>query len=119
MVIIGRRKILDAELWAIYTGVKLARRLEIKRILIESDTLTSVELLTSHPTPNIPRDCLLKNTFQISHIGIDKNLVADELERQSHFITQNYVNLIRPLEFVFQLLQDDFVYAYVDGLKPN
>ncbi|KAF2289288.1 hypothetical protein GH714_034137 [Hevea brasiliensis] len=92
-VVFGKTLVLGAELWSILEGMKLAKSLGLKDIIVESDNLIAVQILTRVLQP--PGAVLLvvsaiqfiltpdwKVTF--SHVLRDANYAADWLTGHLH-----------------------------------
>lgn len=89
---IGEGEVLQAELWGIFIGLKLAADLCIKKLEVESDSAVAVNLINSvdhdlHPMATIIGNCrFLMQLFyscHLSHIHRERNAVADILAKDS------------------------------------
>ncbi|KAK0586448.1 hypothetical protein LWI29_007016 [Acer saccharum] len=89
----GMGNVLEAELWGIFEGLKLAWRAGFRKVLVESDSQSAVLLLTNptpthHPLFNIVEDCKMlveKNwSCSIQHVFRESNRVADALANLGH-----------------------------------
>ncbi|GLT84201.1 hypothetical protein SLE2022_024470 [Rubroshorea leprosula] len=97
---IGWSSILLAELWAIRDGLQLAVSRNLSHLLIETDSLTAVNLLSKEPIENHPLsslvfDCrdLLRCTphVKISHAMRESNMAADILAKVGHGMSEDFV----------------------------
>lgn len=87
---IGIGEVLHAEVWGICIGIKMAVDLQIKKLIIESDSALAVALLNStdyelHPLATIINNChgLMKffDYCVIQHAYRERNTVADMLAK--------------------------------------
>lgn len=89
---IGSGEILQAEVWGIFIGLKMAMDLHIQKIEVASDSALAVNLLVSHDYDLHPLATLLDNchsimqrfeSCSIHHVHREKNVVADILAKDS------------------------------------
>ncbi|GLT95270.1 hypothetical protein SLE2022_129620 [Rubroshorea leprosula] len=97
---IGWSSILLSELWAIRDGLQLAASKNFSHLLIETDSLTAVNLLSKDPIENHPLSSLVFDCrdllrciphVKISHVMRESNMVADILAKMGHDITEDFV----------------------------
>ncbi|CAN0913836.1 Putative ribonuclease H protein At1g65750 [Linum grandiflorum] len=89
---IGTQDILHAELRALRDGLTWVRMLGYRKVKVETDSLTSVQLLqsediTGHPLKALVRDIMLikaEGWCEITHIRREANFVADGLAKLGH-----------------------------------
>ena len=93
MLNIGVGSVIEAELWGLYEGLKMAWNSGFRKVLIESDSLSSVQLICSdirhnHPLYGLIQSC--KNlvaaewSCSITHIFREGNKLADGLARMGY-----------------------------------
>ena len=89
----GLGSVLEAKMWGILEGLKLAWKADFKKVLVESDSQSGVLLLNNttplnYPLFNIIRACksLLDYDWSctIHHIYKESNKVADYLANLGH-----------------------------------
>lgn len=89
---ISEGEVLQAELWGIFIGLKLAADLCIKKLEVESDSAVAVNLINSvdhdlHPMATIIGNCRflmqLFDSCHLSHIHRERNAVADIMAKDS------------------------------------
>ncbi|CAL8989539.1 unnamed protein product, partial [Prunus brigantina] len=83
---LGKGQILEAELWGLFFGLKMALDKGINRLIIEMDSALSVHLIQQtdvsrfHPLAGLLQDCctLLRQfeNYQLHHIYREKNCLA-------------------------------------------
>ncbi|XP_034211169.1 uncharacterized protein LOC117624139 [Prunus dulcis] len=93
---LGKGQILEAELWGLFFGLKLAITRGIMDIIVEMDSVNAVNLILSndlnicHPMAGLVSSCkrLLRQIPKcfLHHIYREKNAVADRLAAWSHDI---------------------------------
>ncbi|GLT36867.1 hypothetical protein SLA2020_112150 [Shorea laevis] len=97
---IGWSSILVAELWAIRDGLQLAVSRNFSHLLIETDSLSAVNLLSNdsidnHPLSSLVFDCrdLLRCIphVKISHVMRESNMAADILAKMGHDLSEDFV----------------------------
>uniref|UniRef100_A0A2C9W0H6 RNase H type-1 domain-containing protein n=1 Tax=Manihot esculenta TaxID=3983 RepID=A0A2C9W0H6_MANES len=90
---IGETSILNAEIIGILVGLQLVWSMGFRRVIVESDSLKAVRLITEedisfHPLGDYIQDCrtLLNLDWQctLSHVYRQRNYSADSLAKQSH-----------------------------------
>ncbi|CAL9010427.1 unnamed protein product, partial [Prunus brigantina] len=91
---LGKGQILEAELWGLFFGLKMALDKGINRLIIEMDSALGVHLIQQtdvsqfHPFASLLQDCctLLRQfeNYQLHHIYREKNCLADCLAKWSY-----------------------------------
>lgn len=90
---IGPASVHDYELWGLRQGLFLALQLEIKQLLVHSDSMEVVEALDLSRSPNLPApafllDCygLLQkfDSYTLRYSPRESNLATDSLARLGH-----------------------------------
>ncbi|BBH06121.1 response regulator 2 [Prunus dulcis] len=85
--------ILVAELWALYHGLKLAQRLQVTKLIVETDSTIVLHLLNAKLEPNHPLLTLLnmcrvcwKSSWDCSifHVFREVNFAADSLAKMGY-----------------------------------
>lgn len=84
---LGKEQILEAEIWGLYFGLKLAVEKGISNLAIEMDAAFAISLiqqvyfLQCHPLAALVHSCCSHlrqiGTCQLAHIYREKNCVAD------------------------------------------
>ncbi|WMV59693.1 hypothetical protein MTR67_053078 [Solanum verrucosum] len=106
---------LYSEIMALLMGIKLAAKLQINTLQIETDSTVILEIInTGHVSyTNIITECreLLRQlgSPQISHSRREQNQVADKLAKEGARLMQGniFVEWITPLDFVLKTLHAD------------
>lgn len=89
---IGRGEVLQAEAWGLFSGLQLAKELDINQITVESDSAVLVSLIHNYNSELHPLGTLISNcqhlinsfrTCNLVHIHREKNRVADYLAKRS------------------------------------
>lgn len=118
---LGACSILMAELWGVLTALQYAASREFSHVIIETDSATSVSLITkgcssSHPCASI---ILLINQFlhrdwtiQISHIYREANRAVDYLAKIGHDFSFGVYHFPAPPRESTSLLWEDLVEVY-------
>jgi ribonuclease HI len=122
---LGITNSLAAELWGIRDGLLLARDLNIRKLIVESDAKSVVELLKpvasdifgSHPYSVLINDCrCLIQSFDeatIQHAHRESNFCADLLAKEGHNLAKPFSVFSYPPHFVVsQLLADIWGVSY-------
>lgn len=87
---IGIGEVIHAEVWGIYIGLTLAADLQVKKILIESDSAIVVNIMNSttivcHPLGSIIGECrVIMQGFDrclIHHVHRERNIIVDALAK--------------------------------------
>ena len=87
---IGVGEVIEAEVWGIYIGLMMAAELQIKKLLVESDSAIAVKLLnvadiSMHPLATIIGNChSLMQLFEsclISHVHRERNNIVDAMAK--------------------------------------
>uniref|UniRef100_A0A2N9FQ21 Reverse transcriptase domain-containing protein n=1 Tax=Fagus sylvatica TaxID=28930 RepID=A0A2N9FQ21_FAGSY len=109
---LGITNSLAAELWGIRDGLLLARDLNIRKLIVESDAKSVVELLKpvasdmfgSHPYSALINDCrFLIQSFEeatIQHAHRESNFCADLLAKEGHNLVEPFYVFSYPPHFV-------------------
>lgn len=88
---------MQAEIWGFLIGLRLAADLQIKHLLVESDSAIAIALLYSadidlHPLATIVGNCRalmqLFETCRFQHVYRECNFVADALAKTSITLTR-------------------------------
>ena len=115
---IGGGELIQAEVWGIFIGLKMTNDLQIKKLLIESDSAIAVNLLMSadidlHPLATIIRNChgLMKlfDSCQIQHVYRECNYVADALAKNSLDLPRGTTVYCCPPAHLSRMVVDDIV----------
>lgn len=128
---IGIGEVIQAEIWSIYVGMKLASDMQIKNLLVESDSAIAINLLSStstdvalHPLATIISNChaylRLFEICQIHHVHRECNSVADALAKDSCNLSRGTTLFCSPPYHIARLVVDDIsgnVRARVVGLN--
>lgn len=119
---LGTADSLQAESWALYTGLTIASQLNIEKIEIECDSILVVQMVKGDITPyayvsNVINPCrsLLGafKEFKINHVYREANQAADALAKHGRLIP-DFVVFELPPDFIFSLLSLDALHhAYV------
>ncbi|KAK0605740.1 hypothetical protein LWI29_030217 [Acer saccharum] len=113
----GLGSVLEAELWGIFEGLKLAWYAGFRKVLVESDSQSAVSILTNaipfhHPLFHIVRACksLLDSDWSCSihHIYRESNFVADSLARLGHSLGLGVTVFDEPPLQTYGVLEDDY-----------
>ncbi|BFG34312.1 hypothetical protein CerSpe_205870 [Prunus speciosa] len=114
---LGKGKILEAELWGLFFGLKLAVEKQVDDVVIEMDSAIAVKLIQNaevdnfHPTAGLVSNCKrIMNQFRrvdIQHIYRERNSVADGLATWSHNLDMGYWYLDDSPVWIGNLLTDD------------
>ncbi|KAL4317100.1 hypothetical protein AHAS_Ahas15G0351300 [Arachis hypogaea] len=116
MMKIGRITITTAEIWAIYTGMKLAVELGINRLQIETDSSSALKLIDGsssrhHHTLSLIRaiEDLRSKMSHVSfkHVFRKANLCADALAKQAQSISTGLLCFAALPLFLMPILADD------------
>ncbi|BFG21803.1 hypothetical protein CerSpe_080770 [Prunus speciosa] len=91
---LGKGQVLEAEIWGLFFGLKLAIEEGINCLIIEMDSTTAINLcqnssmLTVHPLATLVRSCcdLMQQvpSCALQHVFREKNGVADQLANWSY-----------------------------------
>ena len=113
----GVGSVLEAEIWGILEGLKLAWSTGFRKVVVESDSQAAVTLLTSdiskyHPLYNIVRACksFMEKDWSCSmhHIYRERNRVADYLANLGHSLMLGISVFEDPPPQVSAILEDDY-----------
>ncbi|BFG14224.1 hypothetical protein CerSpe_004980 [Prunus speciosa] len=101
---LGQRQILEAELWGLFFGLKLAVEKHLNDVIVEMDSATAVMLMhkteidSCHPTGGLVRNCKgLMNQIgriRLNHIYRERNSVADRLAVRSHNMVSGFLTTV-------------------------
>ena len=86
---IGNNYVLNAEMWSIHQGLKIAKERNWNNLLVETDSEATVQLIKSekeedHPLGVLMKDCrmILEYTNgSIQHVWREGNMCADSLAK--------------------------------------
>ncbi|KAF7800797.1 putative ribonuclease H protein [Senna tora] len=113
---IGASSALHAEIWSIWTAMKIAKDKDLPRIIIETDSKLALDLLlknddTCHPLSGLVRKIkvLLQDDWMInfSHIFREGNRVANALACHGHSASSPFVYFESAPSFCKGILLDD------------
>ena len=71
----GIGNVLEAELWGMFEGLNMAWNSRARRVIMEFDSLTTVQLLTKDTNPNHPLFSLIQNCKRIVAADWNYNVV--------------------------------------------
>ncbi|KAK3226132.1 hypothetical protein Dsin_005994 [Dipteronia sinensis] len=120
--------IIEAELWGIFEGLQYMWKAGFKNVVVETDSQTSVCLLTNntpinHPLFSIIHACkaLMKNNWccNIRHVYREGNRVADGLAKLGHSLDLGITIFDDPPSQILGILEDDFNSLAVARLVPS
>ncbi|CAL9008460.1 unnamed protein product [Prunus brigantina] len=114
---LGKGQILDAEIWGLFFGLKLAAERGISNLTVEMDSATAVQLTqrsgssSSHPLAGVISDCR-KFIDQLGNCGAyhvyrEQNCVADSLAQASYNGDLGVCPLDSATDWICSLLDDD------------
>ena len=114
-----------AKLWGVRDGLLLARDLNIRELIIESDAKSVMDLLKTedlgnnafHPYSALINDCrYLILSFEeafVQHAHLESNFCADILAKEGHnLLTPFFLYIFPPAFVVSQLLVDIWGVSY-------
>lgn len=113
---LGHGEILVAELWTLYHGLKLAQRLQVTRLIVETDSTIVLHLLNAKLEPNHPILTLLnmyrvcwKSSWDCSifHVFREVNFAADSLAKMGHEMEMGIHCFVLPPGGITGVLQED------------
>jgi ribonuclease HI len=113
---IGAGEIFEAEVWGLYIGLKMAVDLQLKNLLVESDSVMAVNLLNAvdislHPLATIIGNCrnLMKlfESCMINHVYREKNSAADAMAKYSLVSPRGTTMFYSPPSQVAGIVYDD------------
>ncbi|RYR43008.1 hypothetical protein Ahy_A08g039435 [Arachis hypogaea] len=116
MMKIGRVTITSAEIWAIYTGMKLAVELGINKLQIETDFFCALKLIDGSSSSHHHMFSLIKaiedlrskmTYVSIKHIFCEANFCADVLAKQAQSLPTGLLCFAAPPPFLMPILADD------------
>ena len=113
---IGFGEVIQAEIWGIYIGLKMAADLQLKHLLVESDSAIAINLLNStdidlHPLATIINNCHaimhLFDACRIQHVHRECNFVADALAKDNSGFAHGTTFFGSPPSHIARLVFDD------------
>ena len=113
---IGMGDIIQAEIWGVFNGLKLALDLQIKNLVVECDSTTAILLINGrdhdlHPFGTLITNCQwLMEKFDhcmLYHIYRERNVVADSLAKSSILGATGLHILTEPPTHIDHMLKDD------------
>ncbi|CAL9008694.1 unnamed protein product, partial [Prunus brigantina] len=115
---LGVGKVLEAELWGIHVGLKLAWDIGCSAVVLESDSATAVHLLNKnvedlHPLATMLwgcKDYINKNwDCSIHHVYRECNMVADQLADLGSCLELGLSIFQDPPDSIRSFLSDDIL----------
>ena len=125
VVNLGNGQTLDAELWGLFFGLKLAAAKGVARLSIEMDSMTAVQLIKQHvssclhPCTGVIASCVaLMSKFEIvelTHIYLQKNAATYYFLNWSHNMDLGVCYFDEAPVWISSILIDDLLGA----VKPR
>jgi ribonuclease HI len=112
--------ILQAELWAIYKGLKIIQSRDLSEVEIESDSKAAISLIKNVKNENMKaiRTMLLSMGCTLKHTLREGNRVADKLAKLGRDGDSNFVSFNTPRKEIRSLLDADVASAgFVRGAR--
>ncbi|CAL8164162.1 unnamed protein product [Prunus armeniaca] len=97
---LGHGEILVAELWALYHGLKLTQRLQLTKLIVETNSTLVLHLLNAKLEPNHPLLTLLNMCREV-------NFAADSLAKMGHEMEMSIHCFFLPPSGTTGVLQED------------
>ncbi|KAL4275656.1 hypothetical protein AHAS_Ahas20G0129000 [Arachis hypogaea] len=116
MMNIGKVTITEAELWAIYMGLKIGIDMGFNKIKVESDSTCAVRLIQNSSTSFHGSTTLIRaikelqtkpGEFEIDHIHREANFSADELAKHAHSLLVGLHQFVALPPFITHTLDAD------------
>lgn len=113
----GTGSVIEAELWGIFEGLKIAWKAGYKKVVVESDSQNAILLLkkntlANHPLFSIIQECkaIFENEWSchILHIYRESNRVADRLACLGHSLELGLTLFEDPPTQISDVLENDF-----------
>ncbi|KAK3228366.1 hypothetical protein Dsin_000247 [Dipteronia sinensis] len=113
----GNGSIIEAELWGIFEGLQLMLKVGFKKVVVETDSQSSVSVLSNntpinHPLFSIIHACkaLMDNSWccSIGHVYREGNRVVDSLAKLGHSLNLGITIFDDPPSHILGALEDDF-----------
>ena len=106
LINIGLTDSLNAELWGVRQGLKVARELGLSNVILQTDAAVVVTLLTTgmdyagHPLGVLLEDCkrliVSFSNLTVKHVFREANKCADKLANLAHGVDQGIIDLVSP-----------------------
>ncbi|KAK3211449.1 hypothetical protein Dsin_016155 [Dipteronia sinensis] len=113
----GLGSVIEAELWGIFEGLKLVWKVGFRKVIVESDSQSTVLLLSNtiplnHLLFNIIHVCksLMENEWSctIHHVYRESNKAVDFLTNLSHYLDLEIIVFEEPPTQISGILDDDY-----------
>ncbi|BFG25218.1 hypothetical protein CerSpe_114920 [Prunus speciosa] len=116
---LGTGQVLEAELWGLFFGIKLAVHKRLSHLNIEMDSSVAVNLMKKadfpqdHPLAGLLSGCLSLmrqiGNIELNHIYREQNSVADGLANWSYNLDLDYCDLDEPPAWITPAVLDDLL----------
>ncbi|KAK3193441.1 hypothetical protein Dsin_024751 [Dipteronia sinensis] len=112
----GIGSVVEAELWGLLEGLKIALKAGFRKILVDSDSQNSVKLLSNPTPPNHPLFSLIQSCkalleehwcCYVQHNYRESNRVADMLASLGHSLDLGISFFEKPPQQILGVLDDD------------
>ncbi|KAL4396472.1 hypothetical protein AHAS_Ahas01G0095300 [Arachis hypogaea] len=116
MMNIGKVTITKAELWAIYTGLKIVFDMGMEKVQVETDSTCAVNLLQHASTDLHDSTSLIRaikelqanpGDFRVNHVLREANFSADVLAKHAHNLPAGLHHFVSPPSFLVPTIEVD------------
>ncbi|KAK0598865.1 hypothetical protein LWI29_000173 [Acer saccharum] len=121
----GVGNVIEAELWGMFEGLTMAWNAGVRRIIVETDSLDSVQLVSNVTNPNHPFFSLIQSckfmvdsdwNCVVKHVYREGNRLADGLAHLGHNMKNEIMFFEDPTPQIFSIYEDDCRGGMFEGL---
>ena len=114
----GVGNVIEAKLWGMFEGLTMAWNFGVKRIIVESDSLASVQLISNDTNYNHPLFSLIQRCKHIveaywncivKHVHREGNRLIDGLAHMGHSMKNDILFFEDPPPEISRIYEDDCI----------